>query len=329
MPRQSHRKSERPRRGFTIIELLVVVVIIAVLMTLTIYVVGSFVTQAREAATQATIRKIQSMLNQRAEALQRMLKRKGYLDGSNEFLTTGRALANTYSISNAQLQRILATKLIYRKYFPQQLSEVDLTLQPTFQGVSSASSGEILYDFLTQANVLGDLPIGTDAFTPNEVRDTDGNGLLEFVDAWGNPLRFYRWPTRLFRPAGYGNGASPNSIDITNARVLISTLPSFTGNPQYDLSRDPEDPLRLCTMFHTNATNPLNIEFEDAFASAGVYMNTAGTYHVMLVVSSGPDGILGLYEPNDTTSKGHLAAVRDTNDLADDITFLSHRAGGK
>ena len=26
-------------------------------------------------------------------------------------------------------------------------------------------------------------------------RDTDGDGLPEFLDAWGNPLQFYRWPT--------------------------------------------------------------------------------------------------------------------------------------
>lgn len=27
------------------------------------------------------------------------------------------------------------------------------------------------------------------------IKDTDGDGLMEFVDAWGKPLRFYRWPT--------------------------------------------------------------------------------------------------------------------------------------
>lgn len=31
-------------------------------------------------------------------------------------------------------------------------------------------------------------------FTENEVKDTDGDGLPEFVDAWGHPLQFYRWP---------------------------------------------------------------------------------------------------------------------------------------
>ena len=27
-----------------------------------------------------------------------------------------------------------------------------------------------------------------------DVADTDGDGMMEFIDAWGEPLQFYRWP---------------------------------------------------------------------------------------------------------------------------------------
>ena len=41
-------------------------------------------------------------------------------------------------------------------------------------------------------------PLGSvfsrDDFTDKEVKDTDGDGLPEFVDAWGQPLQFFRWP---------------------------------------------------------------------------------------------------------------------------------------
>ena len=44
----------------------------------------------------------------------------------------------------------------------------------------------------------GSGPLGSvfnrDDFTDREVQDTDGDGLPEFVDAWGQPLQFYRWP---------------------------------------------------------------------------------------------------------------------------------------
>jgi prepilin-type N-terminal cleavage/methylation domain-containing protein len=46
--------------------------------------------------------------------------------------------------------------------------------------------------------VEGTGPLGSvfnkDDFNDNEVRDTDGDGMLEFVDAWGEPLQFFRWP---------------------------------------------------------------------------------------------------------------------------------------
>ena len=53
---------------------------------------------------------------------------------------------------------------------------------------------EMLYAILVEG--LG--PLGStyqrEDFTDREVRDTDGDGLPEFVDAWGEPLQFYRWP---------------------------------------------------------------------------------------------------------------------------------------
>ncbi len=53
---------------------------------------------------------------------------------------------------------------------------------------------EMLYAVLVE----GQGPLGSvfnrDEFTDREVQDTDGDGLPEFVDAWGNPLQFFRWP---------------------------------------------------------------------------------------------------------------------------------------
>jgi hypothetical protein len=53
---------------------------------------------------------------------------------------------------------------------------------------------EMLYAILVE----GQGPLGSvfnrDDFTDKEVQDTDQDGLPEFVDAWGNPLQFFRWP---------------------------------------------------------------------------------------------------------------------------------------
>jgi prepilin-type N-terminal cleavage/methylation domain-containing protein len=53
---------------------------------------------------------------------------------------------------------------------------------------------EMLYALLVEGNgPLGSV-FNRDDFTDKEVQDTDGDGLPEFVDAWGNPLQFFRWP---------------------------------------------------------------------------------------------------------------------------------------
>lgn len=316
------RLAFRRRPGFTLIELLIVVSIIAVLLLLTIRVMGAFIGQARDAATQATLRKVNGLLHERANAVYRLEQRSGYLATTPQYNQAAGILlnlptANPYR-SSVALQKILTLKLLAVKFFPQLPVEVtDATLYPNIVNVP-LSNPELLYQFLTQSNIVGSTPIGTDAFSTSEVKDIDKNGYPEFVDAWGNPLYFYRWPTRLFRASGSAEPTPANprgTIDATNAKVLFSTLPSFSGDLTIDLARDPEDPLRLCLNAFTS------------FEGSGFH--TAATYHVMLVVSAGPDGILGLYPPNDTANKGHLAAVRDPEALYDDITYLNIRAGGR
>jgi prepilin-type N-terminal cleavage/methylation domain-containing protein len=58
----------------------------------------------------------------------------------------------------------------------------------------ATARSEMLYAILVE----GTGPLGSsfsrDDFGPNEVADTDGDGLMEFVDAWGQPIQFYRWP---------------------------------------------------------------------------------------------------------------------------------------
>lgn len=53
---------------------------------------------------------------------------------------------------------------------------------------------EALYAFLVEGKGVYGSVFNRDDFTNREVRDTDLDGLPEFVDAWGKPLQFYRWP---------------------------------------------------------------------------------------------------------------------------------------
>lgn len=95
-----------------------------------------------------------------------------------------------------------------------ELSEGGLTLgSPTVANflrnhTHETARAEMLYALLVEgAGPLGSV-FDRDDFQDSEVRDTDNDGLLEFVDAWGEPLQFYRWP--IYYSV---TGAAPNLPD--------------------------------------------------------------------------------------------------------------------
>jgi prepilin-type N-terminal cleavage/methylation domain-containing protein len=95
---------------------------------------------------------------------------------------------------------------------------------------------EMLYAMLVE----GVGPLGSvfsrDDFTDAQVKDTDNDGLPEFVDAWGQPLQFFRWPLL------YGT-------DTQKGQVIVR---SPTG-PEYEDLLPP-----YTTVFDARETAPLD-----------------------------------------------------------------------
>jgi prepilin-type N-terminal cleavage/methylation domain-containing protein len=58
----------------------------------------------------------------------------------------------------------------------------------------ASARSEMLYAILVEGVGPWGSVFSRDEFTDREVQDTDGDGLPEFVDAWGQPLQFFRWP---------------------------------------------------------------------------------------------------------------------------------------
>jgi prepilin-type N-terminal cleavage/methylation domain-containing protein len=308
----------KKRRGFTIIELLVVISVIAVLFALTVKGVGAVLENARESATKATLHKIRSSLSTRYEGFSRLSKRKGFLQSQPEYI-----VAKLVPGSDNNRYPTLTKKLMERSYFPQRRQEVldadffcGYQRYPSISAAPSASSAEILYAFLSDNSVVGDIPAESDSYSPQEVQDTDQNGLMEFVDGWGRPLRFYRWPTRFLQ--------SPES------KLMIPSLPDGIGYPL----KDSDDPLNLMTSIPNFATTGVPPDGRIlTTAIAGPLFHDPGAYHIALVCSAGPDGIFGLKDPAETqnttpASYGYLGEIDNSEALLDDI-FSVIRAGGK
>jgi hypothetical protein len=242
-------------------------------------------------------------------------------------------------------------------------------------------------------DVFGAAPVDTANFRTQEVADTDGDGLPEFVDGWGRPLRFYRWPTRLFRPygvRGIDNQFGKAGIDDDNNGKVddISELgwvdlvnKVFTDDTVIDYSDPVKRPIRSFAGIYFQGlprapVNPpipgdydlLNEDPDDSYGvliaevkrlqALGIPMLSAvnesryhsfDTFHKPLIVSAGPDGVLGLLEPNvteDANLNGSLDSGEDTNgntfldigylaqpvsipneNAFDDITNRNRRAG--
>jgi hypothetical protein len=87
--------------------------------------------------------------------------------------------------------------------------------------------------------VEGQGPLGSvfsrDEFTDKEVQDTDGDGLPEFVDAWGNPLQFFRWPL------------------LYHSEIQRGQVIQFAGNDTWNLIPPYQDPLAQPSQYYLSA----------------------------------------------------------------------------
>lgn len=97
---------------------------------------------------------------------------------------------------------------------------------------------EMLYALLVEGQGLLGSIFNADDFNDREVKDTDGDGLPEFVDAWGKPLQFYRWPTLYSSDTQRGQRIGP---DLTTASTSLGFLRPY-DSPFETREQNPLDP---------------------------------------------------------------------------------------
>jgi len=98
----------------------------------------------------------------------------------------------------------------------------------------NTARAEMLYAILVEgAGPLGSV-FNRDDFTDKEVRDADGDGLPEFVDAWGQPLQFFRWPLL------YHSDIQRGQAFVSTAPQTWSLVPPYSG-PLAQREQDPLD----------------------------------------------------------------------------------------
>ncbi len=222
-------KSRRP--AFTMLELMVVIAIIAFLMSLTVGAMFSFIAGAREAATATTIAKVNKLLQERVDGLRQM-----------DFTDAAQRFKDSTNNGSVELSEVIVRKFRMKRAFPQNLvealgndpqrySSLAVLSSPPASFIPKYESGIVLYALLTSGETFGAASVGDDTFTASEVRNSpETAGLPCLVDAWGEPLRFYRWPTRLFKPGGaVGVGTTTLPLARTFATPLVLTAGKIYG----------------------------------------------------------------------------------------------------
>ena len=201
---RNQRQSQFPalRRAFTLVELLVVCAIIAILVTLTVITVNSVAHSTKVAKTRSTIQKLDTAM------LQIFASYKSRFDAVRSDVNR-----DYQALSPEDRQKITAHFIrdLMRMEMPQSWAEVLADPIEMIPGGYSIEESPLLYFYqqeYTRATTAGKTPSraallfliiqnlnpeALEAFHGSEVADTDGDGLLEFVDAWGRPIQFLRW----------------------------------------------------------------------------------------------------------------------------------------
>jgi hypothetical protein len=191
---------------------------------------------------------------------------------------------------------------------------------------------EMLYAILVE----GRGPLGSvfnrEDFTDKEVQDTDGDGLPEFVDAWGNPLQFFRWPILYHSDLQRGQVITPNSanawtlsppyssifeqreqnpLDLNQQLVAPAWWSSgynnnaFSGYPIGDAGLGVSGPAQAFEYYFHRLTDPYPGAGGQLFWDRGsTYGGRRAFYSKFLIVSGGLDGQLGVFLYSDLALSG-------------------------
>lgn len=311
------------------IELLVVIAILGLLTALAVTAIAPMLENAKVAATRATIMQLDRMVQDRLNAFTNVdmksqidLVLKRYNSAGN----------TTPPLITLDVATVLTMKDRYKAAFPQ--CEGDLwgfngnndTLNSTVvvgddaplitywndsssppNTVSEADNSELFYLFLSQGQTFGIDTPNLDEINPKHIGDTDGDNRLEFLDDWGNPLRFYNAPTQLIQNA-------------TAARKLFATLPTPS-------TQDPFDPLGRISLYSSASPfRPLAVNTFKLTGSGTAQPVNAAYYYdndiffAYLIVSSGPDGSFGLGSPTQSGNAQRLAQPVSLGDIDDNIS---------
>jgi type II secretory pathway pseudopilin PulG len=168
---------------------------------------------------------------------------------------------------------------------------------------------------------------GRELFNESNIGDVDGDGFKEFIDGWGQPIRFLRWapgfPSELNRQASgavvSASGTSLTATGVANAAgsyagsALIVTTGTYAGQTSSIISSSVSGVQTTFTLGSSLTPNPgdlISVLDPDPFDPRHVYSSSMPTFALYpLIYSAGPNRTTGIV--TDTSSPLHYTAINN------------------
>jgi prepilin-type N-terminal cleavage/methylation domain-containing protein len=296
-------------RGFTLVELLVVLIIIAILGTVIMFAMFSAQEAARAAKTKNVISKLNMLVMQRYES---------YINRRVP-IPSGR---NRIEQSTFQFRRLQALRELMRMEMPDRWTDVKdnpitgiqrpAVNRTYLRRISAANNGSGVNDgdafqgaeclYLIIAHGTDDADALTH-FSQSDVGDADADGLPEFLDGWGRPISFVRWPAGFVSPRQSRDAAK--EFDQFNPYRVIPDRP----NPPTNVPRQ----FALFPLIYSGGPDKkydIGIGSESAGGNAvAIHYSTAGNPPYVDPYLPLPSGNAQVGQPNDNDGDGSLDHV--------------------
>jgi type II secretory pathway pseudopilin PulG len=254
----------RRSQGVTLIELMVAILIVIMLASMVLFALQRAQVSARQARTQALVARLHSIIGRQwatyqtrrvpvdasslAPALaaelstkaKRVLIRMELPDRWSEVAAGNSGASVTVNAVNYQISPTAAARSYYRYY-----TSVSAGITGDDLPSTDYQNAECLYMIVTVGLPLEREMLGT--FSEAEVGDVDGDGAKEFLDAWGKPIGFLRWPVGFVDFPAQDSTSYPfgHLSDLQPPRDSPSCRPDATEN------HDPLDPRQMDTYAFT------------------------------------------------------------------------------
>jgi len=305
----------RPRRGVTLVELLITMTIMAIIAAAILGTAAAAIEGAREKKTQSLITKLHTLLMERYASYEtrRIDVDPRIIQAIDQWVAAApagqfqvRSTARGQMLADA---RLLGVRELMKKEMPDRqvdvlhktlvLSQVPPLAQTYFRRYQQLPSGASLSPaeclYLVIMNATGDGEART-MFTKQDIGDVDKDGAPEFVDGWGRSISWIRWP------AGVVSDLQPLNPD---------------GTRPGESDHDPLDPFRRDSptvinpaigLYPTTLVGQQGVSFQETYRDNlrnRMQQAVPTKSHLMayrlvpLIFSDGPDGESAMMFAND------------------------------